>query len=197
MKEAPSLRTSVIILVVLALPLASWAPLARAEESEEGRLTGRIFSVDGTPIPDAKVLVLSLETGEERASSRADGAGAYTLSGLARGRYEVAVETPKGVYLVGRSMELGGDSPQMYTFKLKDLSPAEAMAMAPRLEKKDKGEKKEGAPVDPSKVGQPTLWVNPLTVVLAGIAIVSVLYIGGDEALGDDTEDQDVSPSGP
>jgi len=68
------------------------------------------------------------------------------------------------------------------------------MAMAPRWEKKDK---KNGAPVDPSKAGQPSLWVNPLTVTLAGLAIVSVLYLGGDEARSKSDRDKDLSPSGP
>lgn len=197
MKEAPSLRTSVALILALSLSMAVWGPAPSAQEpaaGSAGTMTGRVFSQEGLPIRDARVLVLSLASGEERASDPADGAGAYHLDGLAAGRYEVAVETPKGVYLVGRSMELGGAENQSYTFKLKDTSPEEARAMAPRWAKKDK---KDDEPADPSKTGQPSFWVNPLTVTLAGLAIVTVLYLGADEARGDSERDKDLSPSGP
>jgi len=175
MKEAPSLRSSVALILALSLSMAAWGPALSAVESEaaaagtEASMSGRVFGQDGMPIEDARIRVHSLETGEELASEPADSSGAYRLGGLAAGRYEVAVETAKGVYLVAR-------------------------AMAPSWAKK---EKKEDDPADPSKKGQPTFWSNPLTVTLAGLAIVTVLYIGADEARGDSERDKDLSPSGP
>jgi len=200
MKEAPSLRSSVALILALSLSMAAWGPALSAVESEaaaagtEASMSGRVFGQDGMPIEDARIRVHSLETGEELASEPADSSGAYRLGGLAAGRYEVAVETAKGVYLVDRSMELGGADRKSYSFKLKDTSPDEARAMAPSWAKK---EKKEDDPADPSKKGQPTFWSNPLTVTLAGLAIVTVLYIGADEARGDSERDKDLSPSGP
>jgi len=191
MKAAPSLRTSTSLVLALAMSMVAWGPVPSAQEVSTGSMSGRVFSQDGMPIPSAKIRVLRIDTGEELASAPADKSGAYSLDGLPEGRYEVAVETPKGVYLVDRSLELSGTGKQSYTFRLKDMSPEEVKAMAPRTNEK----KKDGVPADPSKAGQPTFWVNPLTVTLAGLAIVSVIYLGVDEAR--DRADVDVSPSGP
>jgi hypothetical protein len=76
--------------VVLAALLCALCATAFAQ-LETGQITGRVTDPNGAVVPGAAVTVKSVETGAERAAT-ADAEGAYTVTNLQPGLYDVTVQ---------------------------------------------------------------------------------------------------------
>jgi hypothetical protein len=186
----------VAVLLVLGLPLASTSPaLAQTPPKADRVLKGKILDENNKPIQKAVVKVRNLDTGEEFAGAPTGSDGSYELSKLTPGRYEVAVQTERGVFLGNRTVDLVKKTQQTYSFALKGTSPEQAMeeARAARGEREEK-EKRKGGAVPRGPAGEkPTFWSNPYTAILAGVAIAVGTAVLIDNLQGDGN----ASPSTP
>ena len=200
MRRLGRLSKLMAVLAALSLPLASFAPALAAEGDAvaDRMLEGKILSDDGQAIQGAKIKVRNLDTGEEFTSAPTGGNGSYKLDNLPAGRYEIAVQTERGVYLGNRTVDLVNQTSQTYSFSLKNVPPEQALEEARRAREED-----EGAPPAPPPTGRPptgaaagasktSYWSNPwvATFTVLGIAIGAAIFI---DHLDDD--DDDGSPS--
>ena len=80
-------RVVVFAALLFALGATAFAQL------ETGQITGRVTDPNGAVVPGAAVSVKSVETGAERAAN-SDAEGAYTVTNLQPGLYDVTVEAP-------------------------------------------------------------------------------------------------------
>ena len=77
--------------LALMLALVAQTAIAALAQTETGTLTGTVKDPQGAVVGGANVVVKSVDTGAERRSVTTD-AGAYTVSNLQPGLYEVRVE---------------------------------------------------------------------------------------------------------
>jgi hypothetical protein len=82
-------RIKFTVMVVAALLFALSA--TAFAQLETGQITGRVTDPNGAVVPGAAVSVKSVETGAERAAT-SDAEGAYTVTNLQPGLYDVTVE---------------------------------------------------------------------------------------------------------
>ena len=81
------IKFKVVVLAALLFALSATA----FAQLETGQITGRVTDPNGAVVPGAAVTVKSVETGAERAAT-ADAEGAYTVTNLQPGLYDVSVE---------------------------------------------------------------------------------------------------------
>lgn len=200
MHAIPSFRTAVAVLAAVALILApAQSALAQAAAKGDRILEGKILSEEGKPIEKAVVKVRNLDTGEEFSTPPTGPNGAYKFSKLPPGRYEVAVQTERGIYLGNRTVDLVNKEAQTYSFSLKSAPPEQALKEAQAAREGEDREKPAAAPrppVTPTEAAAKTsVWRNPLTATLLGVAIAIGAAIVIDEAREED--DDEASPSTP
>jgi hypothetical protein len=191
-----SLRALVAAITVLAMPLSGIAP-ALAQAPAAGALGGKVVAQAGGPIEGAIVLVSSLDDQSEHTSEPTGADGTYELSGLPAGDYRIAVRTGSGLYLGAQSLKVSGIGGQSYSFRIEDRPQAEMLSLAEK-EGDEQGEEAAAKVKKRRKAGAgPHMgWNNPLLVVAAGL--VFVVGTGAlIEAVDDEDEDSDGSPSGP
>ncbi|MFQ5719088.1 MAG: carboxypeptidase-like regulatory domain-containing protein [Acidobacteriota bacterium] len=111
-------RLSPIIsrLALAGIGLAS-ATLALAGSTASGHVLG---PAGVTPIPGARVVFYNVLTGITTQSDPTDDTGAYDVSDLEAGRYDVAVDTERGLWLVERPLEIGAGETREMTFALRE-----------------------------------------------------------------------------
>jgi len=197
MRAVHLLRRSLALLVALAIPLTSLPSFAQTPPKGDRILEGKIMSEEGKAIEKAVVKVRNLDTGEEFSSQPTGANGSYKFNRLPPGRYEVAVQTERGVYLGNRTVDLVNKEAQSYSFSLKSTPPEEALEQAKAARGQGAAPEAGGRPaITPSEKMDPTsIWRNPLTATLLGVAIAVGAAILIDEARDDD--DDDASPSAP
>lgn len=201
MREDSPVKTILAALVALALAAAPYGRAAAQEAAPKADrlLEGRILSDEGKPIEKAVVKIRNLDTGDEFTSPPTAANGNYKFTRLPPGRYEVAVQTERGMYLGNRTVDLVNKEAQSYSFSLKAASPEQALkeAEAARGEEEPRRRPTAARPaITPSEAASKMgLWNNPTTAVLLGIAIAIGAAIVIDEARDDD--DEDASPSAP
>jgi hypothetical protein len=83
------IKFKVLALAALLVALSATA----FAQLETGQITGRVTDPNGAVVPGASVTVKSVETGAERAAT-SDAEGAYTVTNLQSGLYDVSVEAP-------------------------------------------------------------------------------------------------------
>jgi len=180
-------------LAQVQMPAPAPAPAAKADRIIEGK----ILSQEGAAVPNATVRVRNLDTGQEFTSTPAAADGAYKLSKLPPGRYEISVQTEKGVYLGNRTIDLVNKQAVTYSFALKATTPEEAIKQAEAARGEEEERKKAAAagrpPINPSDTGKTSFWSNPGTAVLVGIAVA----VGAAAAIDNLRSDEEASPSSP
>ena len=92
--------------VCLALVTVSWA--LHAQSAGSGTITGTLTDALGAVIPDAKVLIHSVDTGTDR-DVTSNGSGIYVAAFLQPGKYDVRVTKPGFAKLerTGLTLEVG------------------------------------------------------------------------------------------
>lgn len=202
MLKAPGFRGKIALIVSFVLPISSLAPALPEGPGEAaihgGEVFGKVVGSAGHPVPGATVLVHGVDSDDDRASAPTGGDGSYEIEGLAEGRYQIAVRTGGGIYLGAREIRVSSQERQAYSFRLRGATAEEASLYlrAAAGEEEEAGEE----PKEEKKKrrrGALTPWVNPLTVTLAGVALVVGVAALIDAADGEDEEDEDGSPSLP
>lgn len=198
-------RQVTAILLALAVPLPPLS-LALAQTSPAPApaanriLEGKILDEEGKAIEKAVVKVRNLETGEEFTSPPTGASGSYKFNRLPPGRYEIAVQTERGVYLGNRTVDLVNREAQTYSFSLRNVSAEEALeqARAARGETTQQDAKGGRPAITPSEKAdrEKGFWRNPVSATLAGLAMAIGAAVLIDEARDED-DDDDASPSGP
>jgi hypothetical protein len=119
--------TALLAALLLALPASVLPALAQdAREPGQGALRGKIFEEDAkTPVGAATVRAVHLDTNEvfEGAPTTAD--GKYEVAGLPYGYYNLIVETPAGLYLSNRILNVPPEKKVEASFMLTESRPEE------------------------------------------------------------------------
>lgn len=131
MRERTARLAACAVLMMSSLPV----PLLQAQEAE-ATLSGQVTDSSGAALPNAKVSVRNVETGQA-AEVQTDGTGAYNLAKLAPGEYELTVSV-KGFTMKTDKVTLTAGATLTYKATLTALpsepqpqSPASAGASAP------------------------------------------------------------------
>jgi Carboxypeptidase regulatory-like domain len=111
------------VLMIFSLPV----PLLPAQQAE-ATLSGKVTDSSGAALPNAKVAVRNVETGQA-AEVQTDGTGAYNLSKLAPGDYELTVSV-KGFTVKTDKVTLTAGAPLAYNAALTAL-PSEPQPQSP------------------------------------------------------------------
>ena len=109
--SGPIRRTAIVLLLFALVRSASPAAWAQAEISGQGpsttSLQGRVFGADRvTPVSGAVVRAVKGDGVQVFSSLPTDEKGAYSISGISLGNYEIVVEMSDGVYLVEKPLAL-------------------------------------------------------------------------------------------
>jgi len=197
----PGARRLLSFAVALSLLFAPLTPVAAQPPAAENNriLEGKILNDQGQPIPNATVKVRNLDTGEEFTSEPSGANGAYKLNKLPPGRYEIAVQTERGIFLGNRTADLVNKEAQSYSFSLKSLPADEALKEAEKARGGEDEDDRRAAgkrpPTSPSEAAKGSIWQNPLIATVLGLAIAIGAAVIIDEARDDG--DDDASPSTP
>ena len=174
--------------------------------SDAAEISGMILLPDGlTPITGVTVKAANLETKQIYSSEKTSQDGVYRLASLPAGSYDLAVETPDGLYASDTFVDAVAGKRQVVSLAIRSGAqqgiqegqgePAKPAEEPPAAE----GEKKEEPKTDePATEPQPdqakgkkkgqSFWRSPLG---AGILIVGgavVIALGVKEWVGDDDE---------
>ena len=178
-----SLRRTSAVPVCLAalLAFAQFAPTMVAAQETGSSLSGRIFDSAGQPIGGARVLAYHLSAEEGFDSGATDVKGAYQITSLPYGYFDIAVETPQGLYVSDQVVNVPPAGKVSLTLNLFPYSEARA----------DDGRSFPGTeqqPVGEARVGEKgkggSFWKSPkgyATIAAAGAALILLIAGGGDD----------------
>ena len=178
-----SLRRTTLVPVCLAaaLALAQFAPAVAAADEAGASLSGRILDATGQPIDGARVLAYHLSSEEVFDSGATDARGGFAISGLPYGYFDVAVETPQGLYVADQVVNVPPSGKVTLSFNLYPYTEARADdgRSFPGTEQDSVGE----ARIDEKgKPGQ--FWKSPkgyATMAAGGAALLLLVAGGGDD----------------
>jgi len=178
-----SLRRTTLVPVCLAasLALAQFAPAVAAAEEAGSNLSGRILDAAGQPVSGARVLAYHLSSEEVFDSGATDTKGAYAIAGLPYGYFDVAVETPQGLFVADQVVNLPPSGKVTLTLNLYPYTEARASdgRSFPGTEREPVGEARVE---DKGKPGQ--FWKSPkgyATMAAGGAALLLLIASGGDD----------------
>jgi hypothetical protein len=159
---------------------------------------GRVLGPAGvTPIQDAHVTFYNLVTGSTHRSNATTTDGDYTLAGLAEGRYDVAVVTERGLWMVEQPVTMEAEGERVLSFALRERAYWEGADQVPPRES-PLGENIVGTAVileseeaaaakEPGRKRQILIWS------LVGAGVLALVFLAAD----DDDESGDASPFTP
>ena len=185
---------------------------AGALPSGVSEISGIILLPDGlTPITGVKVKAANLETKQIYSSEKTALDGVYKLASLPAGSYDLAVETPDGLYASDAVVDAVAGKRQVVSLAIRKTAGVQEEPQKPPeppenppAEGEEKPQKPEEPPAEPepepakgTKEGK-SFWRSPLG---AGILIVGgavVIGVAANEIVGDDDEvgDNDNQMSG-
>lgn len=151
-------RKSVLIRLSSTLVMATLllhSPLSHAAST--AGLEGVIRDDRQQPLSGVRLLAVHRESGLDSRSERTADDGGFRLAGLAAGRYDLAVESDAGIYIVGQPVDLVSDVQRHVQIAV----TAEALPAATSIDR-----------------SRSSLWNNPLTagaIVLGAAILVGVL----------------------
>jgi hypothetical protein len=176
-------RTSAALVLVVVSTLT---PL-HAASSAGSRLAGTLQGEAAGPLTGARVLLYHLATESVFSSPLTGEGGHYELSNLPEGYYDLAVETPGGLYVADRVVHLDASGEAALGLTARPYAEGTARREFPGA---------DTMPVGIAAVHEPDsggFWGRPAGISViagAGIAGLLVLSNGGDD-------DDPASPSAP
>jgi hypothetical protein len=145
-------------------------------------LMGRVKGVEGKSVEGSTVVAYHLSTGQAYRSSRTGSDGRYEISNLTQGYYDLAIETPDGLYVVNQVVNM---PPQGKTVANLQMLDAAVAGEAPRAF--------PGSEQEPSGIAQIAKGSNKKLIgILAGVGGAAALAL-----LISDDDDDEPSPSQP
>jgi hypothetical protein len=176
------------------LGLLAAPSLVQASTTVRGRVLG---PAGVTPIQDAHVTFYNLITGSTHRSEATTTDGEYTLAGLAQGRYDVAVVTERGLWMVEQPVTMDIEGERVLSFALRERAYWEGADERPPRES-PLGENVVGTAVileseegaaakPPGRKRQILIWS------LVGAGVLALVFLAAD----DDDERGDASPFTP
>ncbi len=165
-------------LVVAALVIGPVAP-GFAGPAASAALEGRVLSPDlSRPMADLSVSLIPEGANEPTTRTTTDAKGRFGLQGLAAGRYILLLESAAGQPVAAAPVEAIAGERQRITLALPAVSPAATG---------DEGGK--------SGFGR---WIStPVGATITAVLAAVIVAVAVDQAIGDDDEEQDLSPSVP
>lgn len=143
----PSLRQW----LVLATCLLTFAPLARAQQTES-RIIGRILDPSGAAMPGATITVTALDTGVTR-TDISGGDGSFAVTNLGPGRFEITAELD-GFQKATRQLVLGVGQISTQTLSLNVAALTESVSVSAAAPVIDTSSARIGVNVSPVEVEQ-------------------------------------------
>jgi len=181
---------SAILTAVLLFPVGL-IPEIQAQEPEaaagEAQLRGSISAQDGASVAGATIIAYHLSSEQIFRSDPMDGSGSFSIEGLPYGYYDIAVQTPDGLFVADQVVNLPPSGKAALSMT---LSRGGTDASAPRgFPGADE------APVGVAMIDQKekgAFWKSPGGIAIiagAGVVLLAAIALSG----GDDDE-QPASP---
>ncbi len=171
------------VTVVLAAMVVGTAPVAvPADDGPKGSLlTGKVFAADGkTPVAGATVHAYHLSTEETTQSDPTAANGEYNIPELEYGYYDLAVETPDGLYVASHVVNVPPGGKVIVLFTLLAYGPDDPLRQFPGTEDSASGLAKVL-----EKKTRKEFFRSPKGVALAagtGGAVLLIIASGSDPA---------------
>jgi hypothetical protein len=145
------------------------------------RLSGKVIDSKGHKVRDARILAYHISSEALHASEPTRGNGEFRIGGLAYGYYDVAVETPDGLYVADRVVNLAPAGAAVLILTVVAYQPADEgrTRMYPASETDPVGHAELR-----KKLKGREFWRSPTGVaILAGIggAVLLSLAVGSDD----------------
>ena len=162
-------------------------PAALAASSVAGRVLG---PAGVTPVPDARVVFFNVVTTVTTRSEPTDVTGEYALPDLESGRYDVVVETARGLWMVERAVELSSSELRQMSFALRESTYWEGDASPPPRTSPVSGDVVGTAVILEQEKGSPDRWPKEkkrkviLGTAVGGGVLALALAAGGSSSTG-------------
>jgi len=128
--RAHRLAVAVLLTGLLVAPAYGEEPTGGGKSE----LSGTVVAPDGDqPVAGATVVLLELATGAVTRSTPTSAKGRFEIVGLGLGYYEISVETPDGVYVGSRIVDVAPSTKEKITVTLAPLDAAAAADATARL----------------------------------------------------------------
>lgn len=168
-------RVPAKLVATLLIPALYFAPVLAVAPAPGGTLSGHVFAAEGhAPLRGVQVHVGDPSSGTIRGSATTGDDGSFTVTGLPPAKYEIAVQSPKAVYVAGGSVALAaGESRSVQVAVNEQVAPSPAEVAKKR--------RRGGA-----------AWLNnPFTATMIVLGAAVLIGVVVDNA----TDDEDTSPS--
>ena len=181
---------AVVVMVSLAFGPGFIAPVqaqSAAEEIGHGSIRGTLFQSDEkTPLAGAKVIAINVRTGRQFTSEPTTEGGAYAVTGMTGGTYDVVVEVGGNLFVVDNIVDLSPGEGVSRSFSVQPQRPAN------RKISKLPMPQGSATPIGES-VATPHFWTST-----SGKVLIGVLAAGAAVALYNGLKNDDnASPSSP
>lgn len=187
-----------------AMAGASTVPAASTPVSTHAEIRGNVFGADGlTTIPGVSVKAANMETRRIYTSESTSADGVYRLRDLPPGSYDLAVQTPQGLFAADALVEAKAGHRTTVSLAIRPTARQEG---EPQEGEQKEGEKPEepkpaeGAP-EAEKPAEPQaqkppkksggFWRSPAGAAIAIVAGAVVVGVAANSAVGDDEEDDE------
>jgi hypothetical protein len=183
---------------------ASTAPAVSAPVSTHAEIRGNVFGADGlSAIAGVSVKAAHMETRRIYTSESTSADGVYKLRDLPPGSYDLAVQTPQGLFAADALVEAKAGHRTTVSLAIRPTARQEGQ---PQEEEKPEGEKPEEAkpeeaapeaekPAEPEAQKPPRksggFWRSPAGAAIAIVAGAVVVGVAANSAVGDDEEDDE------
>jgi len=172
-------------------------------------IRGNILAADGlTAISGATVKAANLDTRTIYSSAITTQDGSYKLAGLPAGSYDLAVETPQGLFVADHLVAANAGKSTLVSLALKPESrdvqgPQEGRGeeKKPEEAKPEGEEKKDEPPAEPEpeaekkKKSGPGFWRSPGGAAISIIIGAALIAAAANSAADDSKDDDQMTPS--
>ncbi|HEU4402789.1 MAG TPA: carboxypeptidase-like regulatory domain-containing protein [Candidatus Polarisedimenticolia bacterium] len=190
---APFRRSAALALVLCLACGPGLATAALAQEAGHAAIRGDLYQPDGKEkLAGGKVTAINVRTGKQYPSNVTGDNGAYEISGLPAGTYDLVVESSGGVFVADNLIDLDRGESISLSYAVQPSRPANrnvAGMKAPRGSATVIGSFKGN---DTALASAPrSFWSSP-----GGIVLITVLGAGAAVAIAN-KNDNNASPSSP
>ena len=192
--NSPRCRHAICALLIVALmvPLGL-TPRASAQEmgaaAGQAQLRGRVSAIDGASVAGATIIAYHLPSERVFRSEVTDSSGSFSILDLPYGYYDLAVQTPTGLFVADQVVNLPPSGKASVNMT---LSPGGTDRSAPRGFPGADEAPVGVAMVDTKEKG--SFWKSPGGMAIiagAGAVLLAAIALSGDE------DEQPASPSEP